>query len=125
MKNVNDFSSFLNEMDINDPILINSRASRDKASRDKAELKKRLAKRVYGKKREEIENEIWEINLELKDLYREEREAFGEQDAEAGQKGQDWSDDDANRYGKIFNEIHDKIEELLVKREKLEAKLAW
>lgn len=74
MKNVNDFSSFLNEMDINDPILINSRASRDKASRDKAELKKRLAKRVYGK---------------------------------------------------IFNEIHDKIEELLVKREKLEAKLAW
>lgn len=125
MKHIKEFADHLNEMDMNDPILVLSRAAKDKATKNAEDYKKRLAKRVYGKKRSELEHELDEINDEIKDLFIEKSETYKNQDSEAGQKGEDWSDDDANDYGKILNDIDGKLEALLKKRKELETKLAY
>jgi FtsZ-binding cell division protein ZapB len=44
-------------------------------------------------------------------------------ESEAGQKGKDWNDDDGNRYGKMMNELDEKIEAKELEIEKLEDKL--
>ena len=46
-------------------------------------------------------------------------------EAEAGDKGDAWSDDDANRYGSRLNLVDDEIETLLQKRTLLELKLSY
>lgn len=125
MKHIKEFADHLNEMDMNDPILVLSRAAKDKAARSKEDYKQRLAKRIYGKKREVLERELEDIGDEIKDLFSAKTEAYKNQDAEAGQKGEDWSDDDANEYGEILNDIDKKLEALLKKRKELETKLAY
>jgi folate-binding Fe-S cluster repair protein YgfZ len=119
------FHGRLTEAEMNDPVLVLARAAKDKAAKNSEEYKKRLAKRVYGKKREELENQLDEIYDELKDLYSQRSETFKDQDLEAGEKGDDWSDEDANRYGKILNDIDDQIEKLLKKRNEIEVKLSY
>lgn len=115
----------LSEADYNDPILVKARAAKDSHKKDLEEYKKRMAKRVYGKEREKLEDELDVIYDDLRDLYRQRSETFREQDLEAGQKGEEWSDDDGNRYGAILNDIEEQIKKLKKKRDQIEHKLSF
>jgi len=135
MKNFESFDDFinesyeLNEISNNDPVLIAIRAAkmeREKKMADyKQYYKQRMKKRVYGKKRQAIEDELDDIIADLKELYSNKSEIFSDMENEAGQKGDDWTDDDANRYGNELNAIDDKIEKAIKKRQALEIKLAY
>ena len=48
---------------------------------------------------------------------------FTDMQIEAGQKGEDWSDDDANRYGGEMNKLEDKIAKLKARISKVESML--
>jgi hypothetical protein len=124
MKNLPTYEDFLNEA-INDPVLMAIRAAKDKRKKLDAEYKARMKKRVYGKKREALEDELIDISQELKDLYSEKRDTYNEMESEAGQKGDAWTDDDANRYGGELNKIDDQIEKLIKRRSDIEIKLAY
>ena len=126
MKNLQTFEDFLNEaMNINDPVLMAMRATKMYHEKSLAAKKERMKKRVYGKQREKLEDELWEISQELKDLYFNKRQVFANMDAEAGQKGDNWTDDDANEYGKELNDIDSQIEKHLARRQEIEIKLAY
>jgi hypothetical protein len=117
--------SVLNEMDINDPILMAIRASKEDRKKAVTAQKERMKKRVYGKKREALEDQLWDISRDLKDAYAERRNIYDDMEAEAGEKGDAWSDDDANRYGSRLNLVDDEIEGLLKRRNAIEIKLAY
>lgn len=110
---------------INDPVLMAIRASKDDRKKAVAAQKERMKKRVYGKKREALEDQLWDINQDLKDVYIERRNIYDDMEAEAGEKGNEWSDDDANRYGSRLNLVDDEIESLLKKRQIIELKLSY
>lgn len=110
---------------INDPVLVALRASKEERKKSAAEQAAMMKKRVYGKQREKLENDLMDIAQDLKDLYSDKRSALSDMEAEAGEKGNDWTDEDANRYGDILNKIDDNIEVLLQKRQELEIKLAY
>lgn len=115
----------LYEIDINDPILMAIRASKDDRKKKVEAQKERMKKRVYGKKREKMEDELWNISQDLKDAYAERRNIYDDMEAEAGEKGDAWSDDDANRYGSRLNLVDDEIEGLIKRRNAIEIKLAY
>jgi hypothetical protein len=117
--------SELYEMDINDPILMAIRASKEDRKKAVTAQKERMKKRVYGKKREALEDQLWDISRDLKDAYAERRNIYDDMEAEAGEKGNAWSDDDANRYGSRLNLVDDEIEGLLKRRNAIEIKLAY
>jgi hypothetical protein len=133
MKHLQTFESFLNEgLDLssrpgayNDPVLVTLRASREDRKKKAEAQKERMKKRVYGKQREKLEDQLWDISGDLKDAYAERRSIYDEMEAEAGEKGDLWSDDDANRYGKELNRVDDKIESLIKKRNEIEISLAY
>jgi hypothetical protein len=120
-----DLKGISESADMNDPILVAYRAAKEarkKSAADQAEMKKN---RVYGKKREALENQLWDIAQDLKDAYADRRTTYDDMEAEAGEKGNDWTDKDANRYGNMLNKIDSKIETLLQKRQEIEIKLAY
>jgi hypothetical protein len=112
-------------IDINDPILVAMRASREDRQKKAAAQKERMKKRVYGKQREKLENELWMIAQDLKDAYEDRRYIYDDMEAEAGQKGNEWSDEDANRYGEKLNAVEEEIEKLIKLRQEKEIKLAY
>lgn len=116
----------LNEaQDSNDPVLVALRASIEDRKKSMALQKERMKKRVYGKQREKLEDQLWHINQDLKDAYIERRNIFDDMEAEAGQKGEDWSDDDANPYGVRLNLVDDEIKSLITRRQQIEIKLTY
>ena len=126
MKHLHTFESFLNEgLDLNDPILVAIRASKEDRKKSAAAQKERMKKRVYGKQREKLENDLWIISQDLKDAYAERRNILNNMEAEAGEKGANWTDADANRYGSQLNSIDDEIEGLIKRRQEIEIKLAY
>ena len=128
MKHINNFESFLNEaaaLGPNDPVLVAFRAARDDRKKAAAAQKERMKKRVYGKKREKLENDLWAISQDLKYAYAERRNIYDDMEAEAGEKGNNWSDDDANRYGSKLNLVDNEIEELIKRRQSIEIILAY
>jgi len=80
--------------------------------------------RVYGKQRDELEWKLSDMKEELKDEKRYLKELFADQEHEAGQKGSEWTDDDANRYGEQMNQHEENIEKLSTKIDKIEDRLA-
>ena len=90
-----------------------------------AAQKERMKKRVYGKQREKLEDELWMIAQDLKDAYEDRRNIYDDMEAEAGEKGSEWSDDDANRYGEQLNTVEEEIEKLIKLRQEKEIKLAY
>ena len=126
MKHIQTFDGFLNEaMDINDPVLVAIRAAKIDREKSAARQKERMKKRVYGKQREKLEDELWQISQDLKDAYADRRNIYDDMDAEAGEKGDEWSDADANRYGAQLNKVDTEIEGLIKKRQEIEIKLAY
>ena len=111
------------ESAINDPVLIAFRAAKIKRER---ELSNSVPTRkpLYGKQREKAQDTLWDINLEIKDLYQDRDQLFYDMDLDAGQKGEEWTDADANEYGLMLNNVEAEIEKLLTKRTQLEVKLA-
>ena len=112
-------------VDLNDPILVALRASKEDRAKKAAAQKERMKKRVYGKQREKLEVDLWTISIDLKDAYSERREIYNDMESEAGEKGDNWNDDDANRYGKLLNDVDSRIETLIKKRQEIETKLAY
>lgn len=126
MKHISTFEGFLNEgIDLNDPVLVAIRASREDRNKKVAAQKERMKKRVYGKKREALEDQLWKISMDLKDAYTERRNIYDDMESEAGEKGDSWTDDDANRYGSRLNLVDAEIEGLIKKRQEIEIKLAY
>ena len=118
-------SELINEMNINDPILMAIRASKEDRKKTADAQKERMKKRIYGKKREALEDQLWQISQDLKDAYAQRRNIYDDMEAEAGEKGKDWSDNDANRYGSKLNDVDSEIESLIQKRQEIELKLSY
>jgi hypothetical protein len=110
---------------LNDPVLVAMRAAKEDRKKKVEAQKERMKKRVYGKQREKLEDELWSISQDLKDAYAERRNIYNDMEAEAGEKGDAWSDDDANRYGSRLNLVDDEIENLIKRRQTIEVKLAY
>lgn len=110
---------------LNDPVLVAMRAAKEDRKKRVEAQKERMKKRVYGKQREKLEDELWSISQDLKDAYAERRNIYDDMEAEAGEKGDAWSDDDANRYGSRLNLVDDEIENLIKRRQTIEVKLAY
>jgi hypothetical protein len=106
-------------------VLVSLRASIEDRKKSSALQKERMKKRVYGKQREKLEDELFSIQQDLKDAYAERRDIFNDMDAEAGEKGDSWSDDDANKYGSRLNSVDDMIKSLITKRQQIEMKLTY
>lgn len=123
IKTYEEFS--LNEMSSNDPILVALRAAKMVREKNKKEEAERRKKRVYGKKREDLEYDLSSIADDLKGLYQDKRGIYQDMEDEAGKKGDEWTDDDANHYGKRLNDIDDEIEKLITRRNQIEIKLAY
>jgi hypothetical protein len=124
------FENFLNESinearDLNDPVLLAIRASKEARKKSLAVQKENMKKRVHGKQREKLEDNLWRISQDLKDAYVERRNIFADMESEAGEKREKWTDDDANRYGAMLNKVDDEIEKLISKRQAIEIKLAY
>ncbi len=124
------FENFLNEnineaRDLNDPVLLAIRASKEARKKSLAVQKENMKKRVHGKQREKLEDNLWRISQDLKDAYVERRNIFADMESEAGEKREKWTDDDANRYGAMLNKVDDEIEKLISKRQAIEIKLAY
>jgi hypothetical protein len=134
MKHIKDYMMFKESLDvesitegsdINDPVLVAIRAAKQRTAAFKAwDIANPKKRPLYGKQREKAQDTLWDISLELKDLYAERTSIYSDMNAEAGQKGSDWADADANRYGGELNRVEDKIEQLIPKRKQLEIKLA-
>mgnify|MGYP000300633796 CR=1 FL=1 len=106
----------LNEMDINDPILIAIRARQTMLKKAAGAPKvKKLSLDQYWKK---LEYRSY-IETQMKDAAKELEQLDSEMNQEAGQKGEDWSDVDANRYGGDLDKLQTKVEKLA----KLKAKV--
>ena len=120
-----DFDGIFESASMNDPILIAYRAAKEDRKKSAAAQAKMKKNRVYGKKREALEDQLWDIAQDLKDAYVDRRTTYDDMEAEAGEKGNDWSDKDADRYGDMLNKIDRKIETLIQKRQEIELKLAY
>ena len=107
----------LNEMDINDPILVSIRARQTmlKKAKSAPKVKKISTKQYYKLMDMEID-----LISQMKDAAKEYEQLDSEMNQEAGQKGDKWSDADANRYGGDLNKLQTKIEKLA--KQKLKVK---
>ena len=114
------FEGKLNEMDMNDPILVAVRARKTMLDKAKSapKYKKISTKRYY----QLLDREIDIIN-QMKDASREFEQLDSDMNQEAGQKGDDWSDADANRYGGDLNKLQTKIEKLAAKKKKVQTSI--
>ena len=108
--------STLKEMDINDPILVSIRARQTMLKKMKSAPKvKKISIKQYLKLMD-VESDIID---QMKDATKEYEQLDSDMNAEAGQKGADWSDADANRYGGDLNKLQTKIEKLARQKHKV------
>ena len=84
------------------------------------ELAKPKRKPLYGKQREKAEDDLWQISQDLKDLYSDRGQMLIDMEEEAEAEGGPIAD----KYGSELNRIEDDIQALIVKRSKLEMRLA-
>ena len=99
----------LNEMDINDPILVAIRARKNDLKKKAAlpKVKKISTKQYYKLMDAEID-----LIDQMKDAAKDYERLDSEMNQDAGQKGDAWTDADANRYGGDLNKLQTKIEKL-------------
>jgi len=109
----------LEQMDLNDPVLMRNRASKDQFQAAKAVEKEAQRKRVYGKKREALEDELWDIAQDLKQALQDRRYLMQDMEQEAEPEGGVVADE----YGSALNTLDAEIEALKKRRDAIEAKL--
>jgi hypothetical protein len=105
--------------DMNDPVLMAFRAARDERKK-KLAIPKPKRRPLYGKDREKAEDQLWDISLDLKDLYDERGQMLIDMEQEAEVEGGPIAD----RYGNELNKIETQIQKLIAKRNQLEIRLA-
>jgi phage host-nuclease inhibitor protein Gam len=150
MTRVSTFSQFIGE-DINDPILMKLRASKH-AEAERKQREQELKKlRVYGARRERMEEELAEILQQIQDLKRQQKELYREMEMEAGQRDEPyepdqqnrierlvalglsdkskernpWTDADADLYGDQLNRLEDEIERLTQRAQSINDRLDY
>ena len=108
--------SKLNEMDINDPILVAIRARKTMLDKAKSAPKpKKISMNKYYKLMD-MESDLID---QMKDAAKELAQLNSDMNAEAGQKGDAWSDADANRYGGDLDKLQTKYEKLAKQKAKV------
>ena len=105
--------------DINDPVLVAFRAAKTNREKQLA-MAKPKRRPLYGKDREKAEGQLWDISLDLKDLYDERGQMLIDMEQEAEAEGGPIAD----RYGNELNKIETQIQKLIAKRNQLEIRLA-
>jgi hypothetical protein len=117
----------INELDINDPVLVAARAMKDAIAKKKVEQAANKKKRLYGKRREMVEFNLWDISQELKELYAERSDLLTDMESEAGEMGMEEFEkkDRHNFYGSELDRIEAHIEKLKKLRDDLETKLSY
>jgi len=106
----------LNEMDINDPVLVAMRAFKTQLKKDKLKPKpKKISMNKYYKLMD-MESDLID---QMKDAAKELAQLNSDMNAEAGQKGDNWSDADANRYGGDLDKLQSKYEKLVKQKAKV------
>jgi len=108
----------LNEMELNDPILIAVRAR--KTMLDKAKSAPKLQKISTKQYYKLMDKEIDIIN-QMKDAAKEFDQMNSDMLQDAGQKGEAWSDKDANKWGGGLDRLQTKVEKLAAKKKKVKA----
>ena len=109
--------SVITEANMNDPVLIAFRAAKMKREKELAKPKR---KPLYGKQRQNAEDQLWDISQDLKDLYADRGQMLIDMEQEAEAEGGPIADE----YGDKLNKIEDEIQALIAKRSKLEMRLA-
>jgi len=111
----------LSEVDMNDPVLMAFRAAKANREKDLAAAKSQPDRKpLYGKDRVKAQDTLWEISLELKDLYEDRGQLLIDMEQEAEPAGGPIAD----QYGSQLNKIEDRIQKLIIARQKLEMRLA-
>ncbi len=108
--------SRLNEMDINDPVLIAMRAFKTQLKKDKS---KPPTKKISMNKYYKLMDMESDLIDQMKDAAKELKQLDSDMNAEAGQKGDGWSDADANRYGGDLDKLQTKYEKLAKQKAKV------
>jgi hypothetical protein len=123
------FESKLNEMDMNDPFMIQVRVMRHAARERKALMqylkdnpKPKVRKISFDKYLDLLDTQSGLLD-DLKDLTKQLQQADSDMNNEAGQKGDKWTDDDANRYGDILMDLEEEYEKVKAKLTKVEVKI--
>jgi len=113
--------STVNEaMDINDPVLMAIRARRTMLDKEKAAPKvKKISMGQYFK----LMDKESDLMDQLKDASKEFEQLDSDMNQEAGQKGDSWSDADANRYGGDLEKLQTKIEKLALQKKNVQDQL--
>jgi hypothetical protein len=114
--------------DMNDPVLIAARAMKDRVAKEKALKALDMKKRVYGKRREKMEDDLRGITEYIGDLMRERSMLYQDMELEAGQiqaAGGQIDDEFGNRYGEELNRVESELEKLKAKRDKIETALSY
>jgi len=110
-------STITEATNMNDPVLIAFRAAKMKREKELAKPKRRP---LYGKERIKVEDDLWQISQDLKDLYADRGQLLIDMEQEAEPEGGPIADE----YGGKLNDIEDQIQNLLTKRSRLEIRLA-
>jgi len=106
----------LNEIAINDPVLVAMRAFKTQLKKDKLKPKpKKISMNKYYKLMD-MESDLID---QMKDAAKELAQLNSDMNAEAGQKGDAWSDADANRYGGDLDKLQTKYEKLAKQKAKV------
>ena len=111
---------FVNEAtDLNDPVIMAIRRMKSEMEKRKSlpKIKKTTIKQYFALMDKEID-----LIDQMKDATREFEQLDSDMNADAGQKGEDWTDADANRYGGELDKLQTKIEKLA--KQKAKVKLA-
>jgi len=110
----------LNEMDIYDPVLVAMRAFRTSYLKkvkkgDAAPKVKKISMNKYYK----LMDKESDLIDQMKDASKELAGMFSDMNQEAGQKGAEWTDADANRYGGDLDKLQSKYEKLAKEKAKV------
>ena len=111
---------FVNEAtDLNDPVIMAIRRMKSEMEKRKSlpKIKKTTIKQYFALMDKEID-----LIDQMKDATIEFEQLDSDMNADAGQKGEDWTDADANRYGGELDKLQTKIEKLA--KQKAKVKLA-
>ena len=92
---------------------------------NKERAKSNKPRGVRGNRREQMEGDVAELEYDLKGYKQDLRQLNFDMELEAGEKGDKWTDADANRYGREMNELEEKIKSLEKQIAEKEQKLSY